>query len=149
MDSEAQELGVGELARYSGVSTATLRFYEHRGLITSRRTTGNQRRFPADTLRRIAFIRASQQVGTPLATIKFYLSLLPEERTPTREDWARASHCYREDLRSQIERLERLSDRLDDCAGCGCLSLDVCSLINLGDSERPAAALAAEPSTRN
>lgn len=130
MKPEAKELTVGELSARSGVPTSTLRFYEGRGLITSRRTAGNQRRYPRDTLRRVAFIRASQQLGTSLGEIRFYLSLLPEGRTPTREDWARASECYNKDLNSRIERLQLLRDRLTDCIGCGCLSIDRCALVN-------------------
>lgn len=113
--------------------TSTLRYYERQGLIASSRTVGNQRRYTRDTLRRVAFIRASQQAGASLGKIRFYLSLLPEGRTPTREDWARASFCYHQELERQIERMERLRDRLASCFGCGCLSIDVCELINPGD----------------
>jgi MerR family redox-sensitive transcriptional activator SoxR len=129
----AKELTVGELSQRSGVATSTLRFYERKRLIASRRTSGNQRRYPRHTLRRVAFIRASQQLGVPLAEISFYLSLLPEERTPTREDWARLAECYRTDLNRRIQRLELLRDRLDGCIGCGCLSIDLCDLVNPQD----------------
>jgi hypothetical protein len=49
-------LSVGEVARRSGVSVSTLHFYEAKGLISSRRTQGNQRRYTRDVLRRVAFI---------------------------------------------------------------------------------------------
>lgn len=62
-------LGVGEVARRSGVSVSTLHFYEARGLIGSSRTEGNQRRHPRDVLRRVAFIRVAQRVGVALADI--------------------------------------------------------------------------------
>ncbi|WP_242911399.1 redox-sensitive transcriptional activator SoxR [Actinomadura terrae] len=126
---KAKEFTVGELSERSGVPTSALRFYERKGLIASRRTAGNQRRYSRDTLRRVAFIRASQQLGTPLGEIAFYLALLPEGRTPTREDWARASQCYSKDINTKIQRLEFLRDRLTDCIGCGCLSIDRCSLV--------------------
>ncbi|MER7213370.1 redox-sensitive transcriptional activator SoxR [Streptosporangium sp. NPDC000239] len=129
----AVELTVGELSRRSGVATSTLRFYERKQLIVSRRTAGNQRRYSRDTLRRVAFIRASQQLGTSLAEIGFYLSLLPEGRTPTREDWAKLSECYQKDLNGRIQRLEWLRDRLAGCIGCGCLSLGLCKLVNPDD----------------
>jgi MerR family transcriptional regulator, redox-sensitive transcriptional activator SoxR len=128
-----RELTVGELADRSGVPTSALRFYERQGLIRSRRTTGNQRRYSRDTLRRVAFIRVSQRVGIPLARIREVLALLPEERTPTREDWARVSQGWREDLDHRIKQLERLRDNLTDCVGCGCLSIDRCVLANPHD----------------
>ncbi|MGP3998606.1 redox-sensitive transcriptional activator SoxR [Streptomyces sp. 8N706] len=125
-----REITVGELAERSGVPSSALRFYERQGLIHSRRTPGNQRRYGRDTLRRVAFIRASQRVGIPLAMIREVLSLLPEGRTPTRDDWARVSECWRKDLNARIEELQRLRDNLTDCIGCGCLSIDRCLLAN-------------------
>ncbi|MEW9529992.1 redox-sensitive transcriptional activator SoxR [Microbispora sp. NPDC049125] len=127
---KARELAVGELAERSGVPTSALRFYERQGLISSRRTAGNQRRYTRDTLRRVAFIRVSQRVGIPLARIREVLALLPEERTPTRDDWARVSLSWQEDLDGRIKQLERLRDHLADCIGCGCLSIDRCALAN-------------------
>ncbi|RII17249.1 Redox-sensitive transcriptional activator SoxR [Streptomyces sp. YIM 130001] len=126
----AKEATVGELAERSGVSTSALRFYEREGLITSRRTSGNQRRYSRDTLRRVAFIRTSQRLGIPLASIREVLALLPDDRTPTREDWARISECWRSDLDERISTLQRLRDNLTDCIGCGCLSIDRCALSN-------------------
>ena len=96
--SKNLEITVGQLASRSGVAVSTLHFYESKGLIRSRRTAGNQRRFTRDTLRRIAFIRVSQRVGIPLRTIQDALSALPDERTPTREDWASLSEAWRSEL---------------------------------------------------
>ncbi|WP_416485727.1 redox-sensitive transcriptional activator SoxR [Streptomyces sp. CL12] len=127
------ELTVGQLAARSGAAVSALHFYEAKGLITSRRTGGNQRRFSRDTLRRVAFIRAAQRVGIPLATIRAALAELPEERTPTREDWARLSQAWRSELDERITQLNRLRDHLTDCIGCGCLSLDTCVLSNPDD----------------
>ncbi|MFG3252992.1 redox-sensitive transcriptional activator SoxR [Streptomyces sp. NPDC048172] len=145
---KAKEATVGELAERAGVATSALRFYEREGLIQSRRTSGNQRRYSRDTLRRVAFIRASQRLGMPLAAIREVLGLLPEGRTPTREDWARVSECWREELSQRIELMQQLRDHLTDCIGCGCLSLTTCALVNhhdrLGD-EGPGARALAQP----
>ena len=100
------ELTVGQLAARSGAAVSALHFYESKGLISSRRTTGNQRRYCRDALRRVAFVRAAQRVGIPLATIRDALAELPEERTPTREDWARLSEAWRSELDERIKQLE-------------------------------------------
>ncbi|MGW8380175.1 redox-sensitive transcriptional activator SoxR [Streptomyces sp. ODS28] len=144
----AKEATVGELAERAGVATSALRFYEREGLIHSRRTSGNQRRYSRDTLRRVAFIRASQRLGIPLSAIRDALSLLPEGRTPNKEDWARVSECWREDLNQRIKLLTQLRDHLSDCIGCGCLSLDKCVLANPHDQlgeEGPGARRLAQP----
>jgi MerR family transcriptional regulator, redox-sensitive transcriptional activator SoxR len=127
------ELTVGQLAARSGVAVSALHFYENKGLIRSRRTAGNQRRYPRDILRRVAFIRLSQRVGIPLSTIRDALARLPDERTPTPDDWARLSAAWRGELDERIERLRRLRDDLTECIGCGCLSLGHCRLANPDD----------------
>ncbi|MCT2591788.1 redox-sensitive transcriptional activator SoxR [Streptomyces sp. N2-109] len=145
----AKEATVGELAERAGVATSALRFYEREGLIRSRRTSGNQRRYSRDTLRRVAFIRASQRLGMPLAAIREALALLPDNRTPTREDWARVSEGWRSDLDERIRLMQQLRDNLTDCIGCGCLSIDVCVLTNPEDQlghEGPGARRLAQPS---
>ncbi|MEW2397696.1 redox-sensitive transcriptional activator SoxR [Streptomyces sp. NPDC046862] len=127
------ELTVGQLSARSGAAVSALHFYESKGLIASRRTSGNQRRYSRDALRRVAFVRAAQRVGIPLATIREALAELPEERTPNREDWARLSEAWRSELDERIKQLNRLRDHLTDCIGCGCLSLEGCVLSNPDD----------------
>jgi MerR family redox-sensitive transcriptional activator SoxR len=126
-------LTIGQLAERSGVATSALRFYESRGLIFSERTTGNQRRYLQSTLRRVAFIRAAQQVGLSLDEITAALATLPQGRTPTKADWHRLSRAWRPRLEEQIRRIRLLQERLDGCIGCGCLSLKSCALMNPGD----------------
>jgi MerR family redox-sensitive transcriptional activator SoxR len=132
--SAAREITVGQLAARSGATISALHFYEARGLISARRTPGNQRRYPRVMLRRVAFIRASQRVGIPLAEIKAALDTLPARRTPTARDWARLSAAWRRDLDERISALQDLRDRLTGCIGCGCLSLTNCQLANPGDT---------------
>jgi MerR family transcriptional regulator, redox-sensitive transcriptional activator SoxR len=130
----SSELSIGQLSARSGVPASALRFYERQGLIRSRRTTGNQRRYDRATLRRVAFIRASQSVGIPLALIGEVLGYLPEGVPPTREFWIRASQCWSDALNARIAKMERMRDRFTGCIGCGCLSFDECALINPGDT---------------
>jgi len=128
-----QELTPGELARRSGVAVSALHFYEREGLIDSRRTAGNQRRYTRETLRRVAFIRMSQRLRIPLARVRDALATLPSDRVPTSRDWARLSAGWRKDIDERIERLQRLRDNLADCIGCGCLSLRSCAMFNPDD----------------
>lgn len=128
------ELTVGQLAERSGVAVSALHFYERQGLIASRRTYGNQRRYRRDTLRRVAFIRVAQRVGMSLAEIKAALDGLPEGRPPGRADWQRLSNSWRAELDHRIAQMEKLRDELTGCIGCGCLSLDTCVLFNPDDT---------------
>jgi MerR family transcriptional regulator, redox-sensitive transcriptional activator SoxR len=127
------DLTPGDLATRSGVAISALHFYEREGLIASWRTSGNQRRYSRDTLRRVAFIRMSHRLGIPLAKVREALSTLPTDRVPTSRDWAKLSAGWRQDLDDRILHLQRLRDNLADCIGCGCLSLRSCALSNPGD----------------
>lgn len=128
------ELTVGQLAERSGVSVSALHFYEREGLISSRRTDGNQRRYRRDALRRVAFIRVAQRVGMSLADIKRALDDLPEGRPPGKADWQQLSNHWRAELDLRIEQMQKLRDDLTGCIGCGCLSLDTCVLFNPDDA---------------
>lgn len=131
---KVHELTVGQLSARSGAAVSALHFYESKGLISSTRTAGNQRRYSRDALRRVAFVRAAQRVGIPLAVIRDALAELPDERTPNRDDWARLSQLWRSELDERISQLVELRDRLTDCIGCGCLSLQTCALSNPYDN---------------
>jgi MerR family redox-sensitive transcriptional activator SoxR len=128
------ELTVGQLSERSGVAVSALHFYERQHLIASRRTSGNQRRYRRDALRRVALIRVAQRVGIPLAEVRAALAELPDNRTPNRADWARLSQRWHDELQERIRNLEQLRDDFTNCIGCGCLSLDKCRMTNPQDS---------------
>lgn len=130
------ELTIGEVAARSGASPSALRFYEAEGLVSARRTDGNQRRYDRVTLRRLAFIHAGRAAGIPLEQIRAALDSLPEGRSPTKRDWQKLSTRWRRDLDRRIATLEALRDRLTTCIGCGCLSLKTCALLNPEDEAR-------------
>jgi len=132
MDS-SDLLAVGDVAARSGFAPSALRFYEAEGLLPAIRTSGNQRRYPRHVLRRLAFIRAAQHVGLTLDEIKVALASLPDGRTPTRADWTRLSRGWRARLDEQIKALVKLRDGLEECIGCGCLSLQRCAVSNPAD----------------
>jgi MerR family redox-sensitive transcriptional activator SoxR len=126
-------LTIGELSTRSGVAASALRYYETMGLISSVRTSGNQRRYVRAQLRRVAFIRIAQRVGVSLGEIAEALAGLPDSRTPTKADWAHLSASWQARLNDRIAVLVRLRDKLSSCIGCGCLSLQRCRISNPDD----------------
>ena len=129
----ARELSIGELSERSGVSQSALRFYEREGLISARRTDGNQRRYGGVTLRRVALVQAGKAAGVPLERIRAALDELPAHKSPTKRDWERLSRSWRCELDERIATLEAIRGRLTTCIGCGCLSLRTCALLNPED----------------
>lgn len=126
-------ISIGEAARRVGVAASALRYYEAEGLLAAARSAGGRRYYPRSELRRIAFIRAAQSVGLSLDEVRGALASLPDNRTPTKEDWARLSRSWRSLLDARIAALTRLRDTLTSCIGCGCLSLKACALYNPDD----------------
>jgi MerR family redox-sensitive transcriptional activator SoxR len=123
-------LSVGEVAERSGLAVSALHFYERKGLISSIRSRGNQRRYGRDVLRRLGIIKVAQRVGIPLSEIEAAFATLPQGRTPTVADWQKLSAIWKDDLDARIARLSLLRDRLTGCIGCGCLSIESCPLRN-------------------
>lgn len=126
-------VSIGTLAKRTGVAVSAIRYYEERRLLTSLRTAGNQRRFLRSDIRRISFILIAQKLGLGLTQIEAELATLPQGRTPTLTDWQRISRSMRVALDAKIQLLTRTKQKLDQCIGCGCLSLQRCQLYNKDD----------------
>ena len=84
-------------------------------------------------IRRLSFILIAQKLGLGLVEIEAELARLPQGRTPTLGDWQRLSRSMRTQLDARIALLNRTRMKLDECIGCGCLSLQRCQLYNRDD----------------
>ena len=130
---EQANLAVGVVAKRCGVKVSTLHYYEEKGLIRSWRNNGNQRRYKRDVLRRISVIKAAQKMGVSLEEVKTVFANLPDKRTPTKDDWAKLSKTWQQQLNQRIAYMEKLRDSLTGCIGCGCLSMTNCPIYNPED----------------
>lgn len=128
------DLSIGDVAARTGLSVSAVRYYENQGLIQALRSEGRQRRFLRSDIRKLSFIIAVQGLGFTLDQIRDMLAGLPDQRPPTKRDWARIGKTIRAELDERIAMMERLRDRLDGCIGCGCLSMSTCKLYNPGDA---------------
>jgi len=133
---------IGEVASRCGVAASALRYYEQRGLIAAERSPSGHRCYPRAVLRRVAFIVFAQRIGLSLEEIAGELAKLPGNRAPTGAEWSRLSATWTARIDQRIAELERLKRGLDQCIGCGCLSLDRCAFANPRDQ---AASLGAGP----
>jgi len=70
-------IGIGTLARRTGVKIETIRYYEHEGLLPSPpRTPGGHRAYGEDHVKRLMFIRRSRQLGFSMQEIRTLLELV-------------------------------------------------------------------------
>lgn len=105
------EISVGEVAKRSGVKVSALHFYEQKGLISSWRNQGNQRRYHRSVLRRVAVIKAAQQVGLSLEEIKHALDELPKHQAPNKEQWEVMASHWHEQLEQKDSKTQSLTKR--------------------------------------
>ncbi|MEI4197553.1 redox-sensitive transcriptional activator SoxR [Roseovarius sp. E0-M6] len=127
---------IGYISERTGLAPSAIRYYEDEGLVRPDRNAAGHRRFARSDIRRLSFIMIAQGLGFSIAEIRAALSTLPENRTPTKADWARISRSFGQVLDTRIARMQALRDRLDGCIGCGCLSLRTCALYNPRDTAR-------------
>ncbi|WP_448548519.1 redox-sensitive transcriptional activator SoxR [Thalassotalea fusca] len=130
---EDANLKVGDVAKRCGIKVSTLHFYEEKGLIRSWRNNGNQRRYKREVLRRISVIKAAQKMGITLEEIKQAFSTLPDQRTPSTQDWEMLANRWQASLDRKIAQMTALRNSLSTCIGCGCLSLKKCPIYNEDD----------------
>ena len=124
---------IGTLAKRTGLAVSAIRFYEAKGLVAAQRTKGNQRRFLRSDIRRLSFVLIAQRLGLGLDEIEVAMKDLPSGRTPSVSDWQRISRGLRKQIDARIQLLTRTRTKLDECIGCGCLSLQRCQLYNRDD----------------
>lgn len=130
VQSQEVSLTIGELARAGGVGVETIRYYQRRELLDTpakdAASTG-MRRYGADDLRRLRFIRAAQAAGFTLEQIDELLSL------DASQDRARARNLASERvaaLTAKIADLVAARDALQHLAQeCGASSQGPCPII--------------------
>ncbi|MFN3945766.1 MAG: MerR family transcriptional regulator [Allosphingosinicella sp.] len=86
---EAHALSISKLADAGGVGVETVRFYQRKGLLDVPPQRGGIRRYGAEDVRRLRFIRQAQAAGFRLSEIKELLAL------DAGEDRARANEMAR------------------------------------------------------
>ncbi|MFQ5537223.1 MAG: MerR family DNA-binding protein [Gemmatimonadota bacterium] len=113
-------LTIGQLASRAGVGVETLRFYERKGLLPPPpRTPAGYRQYPADMVRRVAFIRRAQGLGFTLAEIHDLLDLRVEspEACGAVEARAREKLASVEEKMQELRRIRRvLGSLVEACA---------------------------------
>ena len=115
-------IGIGEVAKQSGVTIATIRYYDEIGMVTVARRVGGKRRFEPDTIGQIAFIKRAQDAGFSLEEITAIL----EE---TRDDWHHIIETKLTELTDRRARLDTMIDLLTDFRDCGCQTYATCEAI--------------------
>ena len=104
-------LRAGELARMAGVSKDTLRHYERKGLLASRRSSNGYREYPQQALGRVHLVRRALAVGFTLDELARLLRIRDDGGAPCREVRALAA-AKLESMEVQLRDLTALRNQL-------------------------------------
>lgn len=133
-----QELSIGGLAERTGTNVQTIRYYEQIGLMPRpSRTEGNQRRYSAEHVRRLAFIRNARDLGFTIETITTLLDLAAKPDRPCEEVIEIAEENL-EVVRDRLAKLRALERALKHLvASCSGGRMEDCRIIEaLSDPRR-------------
>jgi DNA-binding transcriptional MerR regulator len=101
-------LRIGEIARQAGVSPATVRLYERRGLLPAAvRSASGYRGFPADTVARMKLIQCALAVGFTISELSRILRRRDSGGTPCRD-----VHSLAREKLVELTRRRKELDRL-------------------------------------
>lgn len=126
-----ETLTIGKVAKKAGVNLETIRYYERQGLIPrppQRQSDGGflgYRHYPAETVKRIQFIRHAKELGFSLKEIAELLSLKIEQNV-TCGDVRKRAEAKIADIDGRIKTLQRMKKALvnlaKECKGKGPVS---------------------------
>ncbi|MFT6267247.1 MAG: MerR family Zn(II)-responsive transcriptional regulator of zntA [Alphaproteobacteria bacterium] len=124
---------ISQLAKLTGMSTHTLRYYEKSGLITSIKRSGNNyRAYSKDDVATALFIKRCKQSGFSLAETAKLIVIKNAKDAHTCEEAKSIAHQKVVDITHQIQQLVGLKSILaelaDTCCG-GNESAKFCSII--------------------
>lgn len=119
-------LTIGQVARKTGLTVETVRFYEKKGLIlTPERSESGYRQYSPDTLKRLNFILRAKEVGFTLNDIAELLDLRRKPGTTCTDIKLRALGKM-EDIEHKMKDLEKIHESLSQlvlrCTDTGKLS---------------------------
>lgn len=126
-----EQFTIGALAAAAGVSVETVRFYERQKLLERpSKPRQGYRRYPAETLKRVEFIRRAKAVGFTLDEIRELLELRARPGAPCRTVREHAL-AKRVAIDAKIHELERLSDAVQELVDVctGAVAVEHCSIL--------------------
>jgi MerR family redox-sensitive transcriptional activator SoxR len=122
-------LTIGEIARQSGKTPSTIRFYEEIGLVPAPERVEGRRRYHPEFLRTLAVIDTAQRAGLTLDEIRLLLDASPADRNST-ERLREVAERKLPEVDDAIARAEIVRGWLRDAALCHCPTLDDCPLFD-------------------
>lgn len=124
---EPATLTIGEVARRVGLKTSAIRYYESLGVLPQPERISGQRRYTAETVRRLQVIDVAKRAGFSLDEARVLLAN-SEQGTPAHQQLRELAQRKLPEVEALITRAEAMRAWLTTATGCNCETLDVCAL---------------------
>lgn len=120
-----EELSIGEVARRAGLRASALRYYERSGLFRPRRRVGGRRVYDASVFESLALIQLARDAGFTIRETKWLLHGF-DRHMPASARWQSLARPKLAEVRTRIDRAERMRDLLERLLRCRCETLGDC-----------------------
>lgn len=127
------DIAIGELSRLSDCNIETIRYYERIGLLPpARRPGGRFRRYDADDVARLRFIRRARQLGFTLDEVRVFMRLAGTAGDDACTEARSLAAAHVADIRSKIADLQAMERVLSEAIReCGAGQQPRCPLIEV------------------
>src|SRR5215813_9614254 len=114
------EIAIGELSRRTECNIETIRYYERIGLLPPpRRPGGRFRRYDADDVARLRFIRRARQLGFTIDDVRAFMRLAGSKGEQARTEARTLAAAHIEEIRAKVADLQAIDQVLSE-AICEC-----------------------------
>jgi DNA-binding transcriptional MerR regulator len=121
---------IGQVSKHTGIKVPTIRYYEEIELVSVKlRSSGNQRRYSNDDLRRLSFIKHARELGFSIASVRQLIDLSDSDLSSC-VDIDRLASDQLLEVKGKIKQLEKLESELDRMlVGCKTGELNKCYVV--------------------
>jgi MerR family transcriptional regulator, redox-sensitive transcriptional activator SoxR len=121
-----ETIGIGELARLTGVRASAIRYYESLGLLTVSRR-GSWRRYSANAVEHLEVIRMARDIGFGIDEIRTLLNGFSSD-TPPPERWRQLAQQKLPQIEALIRHASAMKRLLEVGLTCHCVRVEDCFL---------------------
>jgi MerR family transcriptional regulator, redox-sensitive transcriptional activator SoxR len=128
-----KELTIGEVARYAGIETSAIRYYESVGLLPPpKRINGRNRRYEPSILKRLGLIQLLRDAGFGIREIQVLFSDMNTD-APTTTHWQPLAVEKIAEMDALIRRTQATRTWLAEALKRECKGIDDCIVITVDE----------------
>ena len=126
------ELTIGEIARYAGINTSTIRYYESVGLLPPAVRVNGRRRYDLDILKQLGLIQLVRRAGFGIREIQALFNTMDQDNADATR-WQALAREKIAEMDELIERTQATRAWLAEALNSECKGVDDCVMITLDE----------------